>query len=113
SIAPAAGLLIAITDHAPGSNPYYDLTIRLTYDAKWRITQFTDSSGNVTQYGYDGYNNLLSVSWPDGTTRRYAYEDARFASALTGVTDETGTRVATWTYDSAGRATAATHPNAQ
>ncbi|MBW9108007.1 RHS repeat protein [Paraburkholderia phenoliruptrix] len=113
SIAPAAGLLIAITDHAPGSNPYYDLSIRLTYDAKWRITQFTDSNENVTQYGYDGYNNLISVSWPDGTTRHYAYEDARFTSALTGVTDETGTRVGTWTYDSMGRATAVTHPNAQ
>jgi len=113
SIAPANGLLVAITDHAPGSNPYYDLVIRLTYDPKWRIAQITDPNGNVTQYSYDGYNNLVSVSWPDGTIRRYAYEDPRFTSALTGVLDETGTRVATWTYDPTGRATSVTHTNAQ
>lgn len=113
SVAPAAGLLVAVTDHAAGSNPYYDLSIRLTYDARQRITQLTDSTGNVTQYAYDGYNNLVSVTWPDGNVRRYAYEDARFTGALTGVIDEGGTRIATWAYDAVGRATAVTHPNAQ
>ncbi|REE19810.1 YD repeat-containing protein [Paraburkholderia sp. BL27I4N3] len=113
SVAPAAGLLVAVTDHAAGSNPYYDLSIRLTYDARQRITQLTDSIGNVTQYAYDGYNNLVSVTWPDGNVRRYAYEDARFTGALTGVIDEAGTRIATWAYDAVGRATAVTHPNAQ
>ena len=113
SVAPAAGLLVTVTDHAAGSSPHNDLTISLTYDAKWRITQLADSIGNVTQYGYDGYNNLASVTWPDGSVRRYAYEDTRFTSALTGVIDETGTRVATWGYDAMGRAIAATHPNSQ
>jgi YD repeat-containing protein len=55
----------------------------------------------------------FSVIWPDGNVRRYAYEDPRFTSALTGVVDETGTRVATWTYDAMGRATAVTHPDSQ
>jgi YD repeat-containing protein len=113
SVAPAAGLLIAITSHATGSVSYYDLTIRLTYDAKWRIAQLSDSAGNVTQYGYDGYNNLVSVTWPDGNVRRYTYEDTRFTSALTGVVDETGVRGATWAYDAMGRATAVSHPDSQ
>jgi YD repeat-containing protein len=113
SVAPAVGLLVAVTEHAAGTNSYYDLTIRLTYDAKYRITQFADSTGNVTQYGYDGFSNLVSVTWADGSVRRYAYEDTRFTSALTGVIDETGTRVATWAYDAMGRATSVTHPNAQ
>ena len=30
--------------------------------------------------------------------------------ALTGVIDETGKRISTWTYDASGRAIAATHP---
>jgi YD repeat-containing protein len=47
------------------------------------------------------------------TSAGYAYEDLRFTGALTGVIDETGTRIATWAYDSMGRATAVTHPNAQ
>lgn len=113
SVATASGLLIAITDHAAATNPYSDLTIRLSYDAKWRITQMADSTGNVTQYGYDAYDNLVSVTWPDGNVRRYAYEDTRFTSALTGVIDETGSRITTWSYDASGRATAVTHPDSQ
>ncbi|PQV46486.1 DUF6531 domain-containing protein [Paraburkholderia sp. BL21I4N1] len=113
SIAPASGLLVAVTYHATGSNPYNDLTISLSYDAKWRVSQVTDPAGNVTRYSYDGNNNLVSVTWPDGNVRRYAYEDTRFTGALTGLIDETGTRIATWSYDSMGRATAATHPNSQ
>jgi YD repeat-containing protein len=111
NVAPAPGLLVSISEHAAGTNPYYDLAIRLTYDAKWRITQMGDSTGNVTQYGYDTYNNLVSVTWPDGNVRRYVYEDTRFASALTGVIDETGSRISTWTYDANGRATAVSHPD--
>ncbi|MFM0741288.1 DUF6531 domain-containing protein [Paraburkholderia xenovorans] len=111
NVAPASGMLIAITDHAPGTNPFIDLTIRLSYDAKWRITQMADSTGNVTQYGYDTHNNLVSVTWPDGDIRRYVYEDERFTGALTGVIDEAGSRIATWTYDVNGRATAVSHPD--
>ncbi len=111
TVAPSAGLLIAITEHAPNTNTYYDLVFRLSYDAKWRITQLTDPTGGVTQYGYDDSNNLTSVTWPDGNVRRYAYADPRFTSALTDVIDETGTRISTWTYDAQGRATAVSHPD--
>jgi YD repeat-containing protein len=110
-VAPSSGLLIAITEHAPGANSFWDLVLRLGYDAKWRITQMTDPSGDVTQYGYDDYNNLVSVTWPDGNVRRYAYADTRFVSALTDVIDETGARISTWTYDAQGRATAVSHPD--
>ncbi|WP_454805178.1 DUF6531 domain-containing protein [Paraburkholderia fungorum] len=110
-VAPAAGLLIAITEHAPNTNPYVDVTLHLSYDAKWRIVQMTEPMGAITQYGYDDYNNLTSVTWPDGNIRRYAYADPRFTSALTDVIDETGARINTWTYDAQGRATAASHPD--
>jgi YD repeat-containing protein len=43
--------------------------------------------------------------------RQYLYEDARFPGALTGVKDESGSRVATWTYDASGRAISVTHPD--
>lgn len=111
NVAPAPGLLIAVTQHAALTNPYYDLTLRLSYDAKWRITQMTDPTGGIIQYGYDTYDNLVSVTWPDRNVRQYAYEDKRFTSALTGVIDETGSRIATWTYDATGRATAVSHPD--
>lgn len=111
NIAPASGLLIAITQHAANTSPFVDLTLRLSYDAKWRVTQMTDPIGSVIQYGYDGSNNLVSVTWPNGSVRRYLYEDTRFSSALTGVIDETGSRIATWAYDAKGRATEVSHPD--
>ncbi|HEY4352862.1 MAG TPA: DUF6531 domain-containing protein, partial [Paraburkholderia sp.] len=111
NVAPAAGLLITVTEHAADTSTYVDLVLRFAYDAKYRITQMTDPTGATTRYGYDGNNNLVSVTWPDGYVRRYLYDDARFWSAMTGVIDETGSRVVTWTYDAKGRAIAASHPD--
>ena len=111
SIAPSPGLLISVTAHAASTSPNFDLTLRFGYDTHWRITQMTDPTGAVTQYGYDAHGNLVSVTWPDGNVRRYVYDDPRFLSLLTGVVDETGSRIATWTYDSQGRATAVSHPD--
>jgi YD repeat-containing protein len=112
NVAPSSGLLIAITEHAPMSlNSFWDVTVSLSYDVKWRITQMTDSIGGVTQYGYDENDNLTSVTWPDGNVRRYAYADPRFTSALTDIVDETGSRISTWTYDSQGRVTSVNHPD--
>jgi YD repeat-containing protein len=110
-IAPSPGLLISINRHALNTNPYTDLTIGLSYDSQWRIIQMTDPTGGVTRYGYDTNDNLISVTWPDGNMRRYVYDDGRFTSALTGVIDETGSRIATRTYDASGRATTTSHPD--
>lgn len=106
------GRLTAISQRAAGAGPKFELlTIKLEYDSFGRIYRMTDPSGGLTQYGYDGSSNLVSVTWPDGYVRRYVYDDSRFKNALTGVIDESGSRIATWTYDDRGRATAATHPD--
>lgn len=108
----ASGRLTTIDQRAVGGRPQYDLlTIRLDYDSHNRIYRMTDPSGGLTQYGYDANSNLVSVTWPDGYVRRYVYDDARFKNALTGVIDETGARIATWSYDGMGRATTVTHPD--
>jgi YD repeat-containing protein len=44
------------------------------------------------------------VSYPDGKTRSYLYENASFPQALTGIVDEGGVRFSTYTYDTQGRA---------
>ncbi|CAB3762003.1 DUF6531 domain-containing protein [Paraburkholderia solisilvae] len=111
SIAPEPGLLIAVSEHADDSITYYDLELHFTYDAKSRITQLTAPGGAVTRYGYDQHDNLVSVTWPDGYVRRFAYENTAFWTLLTGVIDETGSRIATWTYDAKGRAIAVSHPD--
>ncbi|ANB71335.1 hypothetical protein AYM40_02340 [Paraburkholderia phytofirmans OLGA172] len=106
-----SGRLVAITQHGPDTRTVYDLTLRLEYDDKGRIARLVDPAGHFTQYQYDANSNLASVTWPDGNVRQYAYGDSRFKGALTGVIDETGSRIATWTYDAQGRATAVSHPD--
>jgi YD repeat-containing protein len=111
NVAPTSGLLIGVTEHAPGTNSNFDVTLHLQYDAKWRITQMIDATGGVTSYSYDANNNLIAVTWPDGNVKRYVYADSRFTSALTSVIDEAGSIVGTWTYDNQGRAIAVSHPD--
>ncbi|WGS52032.1 DUF6531 domain-containing protein [Paraburkholderia sp. D15] len=107
----ASGLLTTITQHATGTSANQDLTLRLDYDDRRRLSRLNDPLGRMTQYGYDASSNLVSITWPDGYQHRYVYDDARFRNALTGEVDESGNRVATWTYDSQGRAVAVTHPD--
>ncbi|MFM0225611.1 DUF6531 domain-containing protein [Paraburkholderia dipogonis] len=106
-----SGRLVTITQHGPGTKAAYDLTLRLEYDQSGRLARLTDPTGGITQYKYGLWGNLTSVIWPDGNVRQYAYADAYSKRALTGIIDETGSRIATWTYDTQGRATAVSHPD--
>lgn len=82
-----------------------------SYDSSNRIVSMTDPEGNTYSYSYDAAGNLEKVTYPDNTpsdsldnpTRTYHYENTSFPSHLTGLTDETGSRV-TWSFDSEGRA---------
>ena len=107
-----SGLLTTITQHAAGTDAKNDITLRLDYDDRNRLSRLNDPLGRMTQYGYDANGNLVSVTWADGYAHRYVYDDTRFKNALTGEIDEAGNRVATWSYDTQGRAVAVTHPNA-
>jgi YD repeat-containing protein len=86
-------------------------TVSFGYDSSNRISSITDPEGNSYSYSYDAAGNLSSVTYPDDTplddmdnpTRRYHYENTAFPSHLTGLTDETGSRV-TWAFDEEGRA---------
>jgi YD repeat-containing protein len=92
-------------------------TISFSYDTAGRIITIHAPGGEEYAYGYDGNNNLNSVSYPDETsgdntdnpTRIYHYENTNFVHALTGITDETGQRYATYAYDSEGRAVMSEH----
>ena len=83
--------------------------ITFTYDASGRRSGFVDPANRVYVYGYDVRDRLVSVTYPDGTTRTYHYEDINFVHGLTGITDENGSRFATWTYDGSGRANSSQH----
>jgi len=103
SIAPAAGLLITVTDP-------HGRQLNFIYDSSSRVTQITLPDGTTLGYSYDASNNLSQVTYPGGATRTYAYNEsgsvgASFPNALTGIVDENGKRYADIHYDAQGRAT--------
>jgi YD repeat-containing protein len=91
--------------------------LSLSYDANGRIATLTDPAGAVYAYTYDVSGNLATAGYPgespdtraDNPIRIYHYEDSNHPHALTGITDETGSRYASWAYDSEGRATMSEH----
>ena len=65
--------------------------------------------GRRIEYGYDPRGNLAEARFDDGTARTYHYEDPVWPHHLTGLTERTGTRFATWAYDERGRAVLSEH----
>ena len=83
----------------------------LTYhETSGQLIVIGTSSGNWG-YRYDTRGVLEYIDNPDGTSRRYHYEDILHPYALTGITDERGIRYATFGYDSLGRGILSTHAN--
>jgi RHS repeat-associated protein len=96
-IAPGPGFLI-------GQSDPFGHTLSWTYNSLGQMTQMTDPAGGTYQYAYDGSGNLTSVTYPDSSSKTYWYNEsantggASLPGALTGITDESGTRYATFQY---------------
>ncbi|WP_160280166.1 DUF6531 domain-containing protein, partial [Cellvibrio mixtus] len=74
-----------------------------------QLSSITVDGNKTTSYTYNGQGLISKVIRPDNTERMYHYEDARFPTFLTGITDERGKRYATWAYDAQGRAISSEH----
>ena len=61
--------------------------------------------------GVGARGQLTSITFPDGTVRRYHYEDSRFPMALSGITDERSLRWSDYFYDVSGRVLSERHRN--
>ncbi|MEW5839250.1 MAG: DUF6531 domain-containing protein [Pseudomonadota bacterium] len=103
SRAPYAGLLLAVRNA-------FGRELRLSYDSAGRLNKLVPPSGELLRYDYDARGNLAAFSRPSAdaasrATKRYHYEDDRGPNthALTGITDEQGVRITTYTYDAQGR----------
>ncbi len=114
--APRTGLLIGVRNQ-------FGRQIRFTYDSLGRVAELlppgaisgqpAGSTASPIRYVYNEsaslgsatpvQSQLTSIVWPDGTTKRYHYEDAQWPQAVTGITDETGIRYSSYTYDVEGR----------
>lgn len=102
TVAPAADLLLRVADS-------FGHQLNFTYDAHSHLSMLTDSAGSLYRYGYDANNNLVVVTYPDGASKTYHYENTSFPHALTGITDENGSRFATYSYDAQGRGISTEH----
>ncbi len=105
------------------------------YNTLSQLTTITHSTGRRLEFGYDpvapaGVSRIQSVAvngvpqmsyaytpsgmldavtYADLRQRKYHYEDARFPSNLTGITDERENRYSTFTYDDKGRVLSSVH----
>ncbi|WP_292861976.1 putative Ig domain-containing protein [Nostoc sp. LPT] len=80
-------------------------SLTLAYTPQGRISQITDSTGQVSSYSYDASGeNLLSVTTPQGTTT-YTYDTGNVAAkkySLLSVTSDLGYQ-RSFEYDDQGR----------
>jgi YD repeat-containing protein len=95
--------LTAVTDT-------YGRQLSLSYNNALLGTVSTPD-GLVLSYGFstNGILTTAGYSTTPATLKTYVYENSSFPAALTGIIDENGTRFATWTYDSTGRALTSQH----
>jgi len=98
---PASGLLTRVKDST-------NRELLFSYTGN-QISSVTIDGNKTTAYAYNASGLITQVTRPDNTTRIYHYEDSRFPTYLTGITDERNKRYATWTYDAQGRAIASEH----
>ncbi len=77
------------------------------YDPIFNVPlQTTDPYGNNTTYAYDSNNNLLSITYPDGTSKSFTYDANRNVTSQT----DPGGRTTTLTYNSQNRLTDSLDP---
>jgi RHS repeat-associated protein len=121
----AMGKLVAITqrngwtmtlaydaaNRLTGVTNAFGRTLGFAYEAGGRLAVITTPEGRQIAYAYDAIGRLASASYA-GAARTYHYEDARWPLALTGVTDESGIRYASFGYDASGRAVNSQHAGA-
>lgn len=86
--------------------------LSFSYDSAGRISTLQAPDGSTYTLRYDSNNNLKTVTYPDSNILTLVYgENGAGASDLTGVIDESSTRIDTTQYDSSHRAVSTTGPN--
>ena len=110
AVAPKANLLLMVTDPNGRALQFTYVSSPLDHSAQLHTVTLPD--GGVLTYQYDSAtNNLVSVQYPDNSTRQYVYNEsaltggANLPGVLTGTIDESNTRYESTTYNSNGWAT--------
>jgi len=85
-------------------------TVTYAYDARGLLSELTDWQGRTTTFSYDADGNRTQISRPNGVDSTYAYDAAGHVTQITHTKGQQTLLSFTYTYDDAGRRTAATSP---
>ena len=114
NIAPAPGYLIRVMDA-------FGRQLTFTYDFFGRLATMQDPAGQMYLYESTTLNHFASITYPDGKTRFYLYNEPAFIEPtssgqintydgrLTGIVDENNSRLGSFYYDMFGIAKRTTH----
>ncbi len=72
------------------------------------MTSYTDAAGNITEYAYNGENEISEVTDPDGNVAKYSYDSSRRVTEVLRTTNGTHTKgsLTTFAYYQVGEAPA-------
>lgn len=107
-VAPRPGLLLSQADA-------FGHSLSWQYNSAGVATQMTDPGGGTYAYSYNAVGRLTGVAYPDSTGKTYHYNESANTSgtdqprALTGITDESSVRYATYKYSTTGSAISTEH----
>lgn len=90
--------------HLSQISNHFGRSLSLNYSGIGQLTSINGSDGQLISYEYDSNQRLSIVRQADNSFKTYVYENAAFPQALTGILDENGVRLVSWSYDSQGRA---------
>ncbi len=109
---PQTGSLITVehTGRHTWATDRFGRSVSIEHDTEGRLVDFTGVDGIKLTYQY-AEGNLTHLNRGSEVLRQYHYDDQRFPNALTGITDESGIRYATWAYNNAGQAIFSAHAN--
>lgn len=96
--------LVAVRDET-GKAIQFEYAAVITDSPLQLVSRIIDPTGLAIVPRYDASNgNLSRLTWQDGKTRQFLYENSDFPWALTGVIDENGSLYSQFVYDNEGRA---------
>lgn len=105
--------LISMADNTITLTDQFGSSVTYEKDENGKTTKATFTSQNDKTleftYEYDDKGRLVRAIYPDAKFKQYHYENERYKDKLTGITDESGVRYATWQYDNFGRAILSEH----
>ena len=108
----SAGNLKTVTNH-------FGQTLTYDYNTNGLLEKLTTPENTEYHFTYDSASNLIKIIYPDNTpsdlsdnpTVQYLFENALYPNHMTGKINEKGVRLATWHYDTNGRAISSEHAN--